>query len=403
MRQHIEVRGQDEVAVMAKAFNSMSERVAQTVDELSDQIQDLSQDLSHLSFVGETLAQSHQVVAEVSAVADRVREMTHSGFCGVHLLDHVTAKEGIYAGAVNGSMLAVEDLARWVMAGGESATTADLADDRRISPLARRSATGIASVMIVPVVHQGRSVGAISVGSAGHLGYAHETAAVLSTVASQVATALRHAETFNELERSYIQTVTALTAAIEANDRYTADHGALIAKLAVLVGRRLGLSEADLRHLEYAGLLHDVGKIGIPGHILDKPTALTAAEFAVMAEHTVIGELIVTRIDYLNALAPILRAAHERWDGGGYPDGLAGEAIPLLARIVLVCDAYHAMTSDRPYRKRISEEAARAELRRNAGLQFDPAVVDAFLAATPTRDEVWSDTDSRDDVPTDAA
>ena len=170
MRQHIEVNGHDEVAVVAQAFNSMSERVAQTVDELSDQIQDLSRDLAHLSFVGETLAQSHQVVAELSAVADRVREMTHSGFCGVHLLDGEATKDGIYAGTVNGSMLAVEELARWVIAGGDSATTADLALDQRISPLARRSATGIASVMVVPVIHQGRSVGAISVGSTGHLG-----------------------------------------------------------------------------------------------------------------------------------------------------------------------------------------------------------------------------------------
>ena len=383
MRQHIEVRGSDEVAVMAQAFNSMSERVAQTVDELSDQIQDLSRDLAHLSFVGETLAQSHQVVAELSAVADRVREMTHSDFCGLHLLEGEVVRDGIYAGSVNGSMVAVEELARWVMVGGESATTAELAQDQRISPLARRSATGIASVMVVPVVHQGRSVGAISVGSSGHLGYARDTAAVLSTVASQVATALRHAETFNELERSYFQTVTALTAAIEANDKYTADHGDSIAKLALLVGRRLGLAAGDLRRLEYAALLHDVGKIGVARHILDKPGPLSAEEFAVVAQHTVIGERIVSRIDYLHALAPILRAVHERWDGQGYPDGRTGDAIPLLSRIVFVCDAYHAMTSDRPYRGRLSEEAALAELRHNAGLQFDPAVVDAFLSVVP--------------------
>jgi HD-GYP domain-containing protein (c-di-GMP phosphodiesterase class II) len=405
MRQHIEVKGHDEVAVMAQAFNSMSERVAQTVDGLSDQIQDLSRDLAHLSFVGETLAQSHQVVAELSAVADRVREMTHSGFCGLHLLDGEASRDGIYAGTVNGSMLAVEELAHWVMVGGESATTADLALDQRISPLARRSAVGIASVMVVPVVHQGRSVGAISVGSSGHLGYTRETAAVLSTVASQVATALRHAETFNELERSYFQTVTALTAAIEANDKYTADHGDSIAKLALLVGRRLGLSTRDLRRLEYAALLHDVGKIGIPRHILDKPAALSAEEFAVMTQHAVIGERIVSRIDYLHALAPILRAVHERWDGRGYPDGCVGDAIPLMARIVFVCDAYHAMISDRPYRERLSEEAARAELRINAATQFDPAVVDAFLSVVPSPAESTprSEASHRGDPPTDAA
>jgi HD-GYP domain-containing protein (c-di-GMP phosphodiesterase class II) len=393
--------------VVAQAFNTMSERVAQTVDELSDQIQDLSRDLAHLSFVGETLAQSHQVVAELAAVADRVREMTHSGFCGLHLVEGDAPRDGVYAGTVNGSMLAVEELARCVIAAGEPATTSDLALDQRISPLARRSATGIASVMVVPVVHQGRPVGAISVGSSGRLGYARETAAVLSTVASQVATALRHAETFNELERSYFQTVTALTAAIEANDRYTADHGDSIAKLALLVGRRLGLPAHDLRSLEYAALLHDVGKIGIPRHILNKPATLSAEEFAIVAEHPVIGERIVARIDYLCSLAPIIRAAHERWDGGGYPDGRAGDDIPVIARIVFVCDAYHAMTSDRPYRERLSEEAARAELRRNAGTQFDPAVVDAFLSVVPAPEQPIlspeaSEAHPPDDAPTSA-
>jgi HD-GYP domain-containing protein (c-di-GMP phosphodiesterase class II) len=391
MRQHIEVNGDDEVAVMARAFNSMSERVAQTVDELSDQIQDLSRDLAHLSFVGETLAQSDQVPAELSLVAERVREMTGSGFCGLHLHEGGASREGIYAGTVNGSMVAVEELARWVMVQGESVTTADLARDRHISPLARRSATGIASVMVVPVVHQGRPVGAISVGSSGHLGYARETAAVLSTVASQVASALRHAETFKELERSYFQTVTALTAAIEANDRYTADHGDSIAKLALLVGQRLGLSAGDLRRLEYAALLHDVGKIGVPRHILDKPGPLSPEEYEVVRQHTVIGERIVSHIDYLQSLGPIIRAAHERWDGIGYPDGLSGEAIPVEARIVFVCDAYHAMTSDRPYCKRLSDTAARTELRDNAGTQFDPAVVRAFLDTVPARRRAHAD------------
>jgi HAMP domain-containing protein len=386
-RQHLEVKGRDEVAVMAQAFNRMSERVAQTIDGLSDQIQDLSGDLSHLSFVGETLAQSQKVSDELVAVADRVREMTRSGFCGIHLLDEGELREGIYAGTVNGSMLAVEELAGWVIDGGQPASTSALAGDQRVSALARRSATGITCVMVMPVVHQGRAVGGISVGSARDVGYGRETAAVLSTVASQVATALRHAETFNELERSYLQTITALTAAVEANDKYTAAHGESIARLALLVGRRLGLSERELRRLEYAALLHDVGKIGIPRHILDKPAALTADEFAVVEQHTVIGERIVSQIEFLRSLAPVIRAAHERWDGTGYPDGRAGEAIPVEARIVFVCDAYHAMTSERPYGEPLSEEAARAELLENAGTQFDPTVVRAFMAATQVRPE----------------
>ena len=145
----------------------------------------------------------------------------------------------------------------------------------------------------------------------------------------------------------------------------------------------LGLTEQQLHELEFAAVLHDVGKIGVPAHILNKTGRLTEAEFAMITQHTVIGERIVSRIEYLRPLGPIIRAAHERWDGLGYPDGLAGEAIPLESRIVFVCDAFHAMISDRPYRARLSEDEALEELRANAGSQFDPAVVSAFVETQP--------------------
>ena len=140
---------------------------------------------------------------------------------------------------------------------------------------------------------------------------------------------------------------------------------------------------SELRDVQYAAVLHDIGKIGIPGHILNKPDKLTDEEFAVMAQHTIIGERIIANIDYLAPIAGIIRSAHERWDGRGYPDKLAADRIPLASRILLVCDAYHAMTSDRPYRPAMPQAQALEELRRNAGSQFDPRVIEAFLAAWP--------------------
>ncbi len=133
--------------------------------------------------------------------------------------------------------------------------------------------------------------------------------------------------------------------------------------------------------VEQAALLHDVGKIGIPDAILNKKGALDEAEWEVMKTHPEIGERMAALTDGLAHLAPILRAEHERWDGGGYPVGLSGEEIPLGSRIVLVCDAYHAMTSDRPYRKAMPGSAALEELRKNAGTQFCPYTVEALLAA----------------------
>jgi diguanylate cyclase (GGDEF)-like protein len=160
------------------------------------------------------------------------------------------------------------------------------------------------------------------------------------------------------------------------------EHSSEVASLAARVARRLGLSGEELDEIARAAELHDVGKVGIPDAILNKPGPLDATEWDYMRQHTILGERILNAAPALRPVARLVRASHERWDGTGYPDGLAGEEIPLGARVVAVCDAYEAMTADRAYRKALSVQAARAELRANAGSQFDPAVVDAFLAAT---------------------
>ena len=153
-----------------------------------------------------------------------------------------------------------------------------------------------------------------------------------------------------------------------------------VAQLADGVGRRLGLDEEALEQLRLAAELHDIGKVAIPDAIIHKPSALDEDEWTFIRRHTVIGERIVAAAPSLVPVAKLVRASHERWDGGGYPDRLAGEAIPMGARIVAVCDAYDAMRADRPYARARSAAAAAAELRRCAGAQFDPAVVEAFVA-----------------------
>jgi diguanylate cyclase (GGDEF)-like protein len=180
-------------------------------------------------------------------------------------------------------------------------------------------------------------------------------------------------------EESYVATIGALAAALDAKDRYTEAHSRETAELAVNVGKRLGLQGEQLRLLEYGALLHDIGKIGIPGYILQKPGPLTPEEFAIMREHPVIGERILASVPFLAPLGPIVRAEHERWNGTGYPDGLKGEEIPIEARIIHACDAFHAMASDRSYRKALPSEAIVAEFRKETGHQFDPRVVDVML------------------------
>jgi diguanylate cyclase (GGDEF)-like protein len=182
-----------------------------------------------------------------------------------------------------------------------------------------------------------------------------------------------------EQEQSYVATIGALAAALDAKDRYTEAHSRETAELAVNVGRRLGLQGEQLRLLEYGALLHDIGKIGIPGYILQKPGPLTSEEFAIMREHPVIGERILASVPFLAPLGPIVRAEHERWNGTGYPDGLKGEEIPIEARIIHACDAFHAMASDRAYRQALPQEEIIGEFARGSGHQFDPRVVEVML------------------------
>ena len=176
----------------------------------------------------------------------------------------------------------------------------------------------------------------------------------------------------------------ALATAMQARDGYTGDHSEATVELVEQVAIELGLHDDEVSEVKTVALLHDVGKIGIPDDVLHKPGPLNDREWEIMRRHPEIGERILREVPGLEAVADAVRHEHERWDGDGYPDRLAGEAIPLASRIVLVCDAWHAMTSDRPYRRSMSDAEALAELRRHAGTQFDPAVVDA-LVRTVTR------------------
>jgi putative nucleotidyltransferase with HDIG domain len=183
-----------------------------------------------------------------------------------------------------------------------------------------------------------------------------------------------------ELSNAYRGTALVLGDVIEADDRYTGEHCRSVVALAVVLADRLGLSADERRNVEFAALLHDVGKIAIPKEIINKPGTLTAQEWTVIETHTVEGQKLLDRIGgFMQTVGRIVRSHHERWDGGGYPDGLAGEQIPVEARIISCCDSWNAMRSDRSYRKALPHEAARAELLANSGGQFDPHIVEIFL------------------------
>ncbi len=185
-------------------------------------------------------------------------------------------------------------------------------------------------------------------------------------------------------------TVDNLAKSVVIRDTYTGEHSQRVTVFAILLGEQFRLSTEDLELLRFGTPLHDIGKIGIEDAILRKPGKLTTAEFDIMKTHTTKGAEIVSMVPDLASVVPIVRSHHERWDGGGYPDGLEGEAIPHLARIVAVANAFDAMAFDTPYRRGQGAEIAFAEIERQQGLQFDPDVVTAFLQA---REKVVEDMD----------
>jgi HD-GYP domain-containing protein (c-di-GMP phosphodiesterase class II) len=238
-----------------------------------------------------------------------------------------------------------------------------------------------ASFAVAPLHFEGGRLGCI-VALDLH-GFTPRTMRLLAGIAHQARLAIQNAGAFDNLEETFFSTVEALANALEANDEYTSSHARWITDMALEVGRELGLDPDGLKRLELGALFHDIGKIGIPSTILLKPGRLTKKEREVMQTHPELGERILAPIARLENVRPIVRHAHERWDGKGYPDEVGGDEIPVESRVIFVCDAFHAMTTDRPYRKAMSFEAACKELQEGAGSQFDPDVVAAFLRLAP--------------------
>lgn len=236
------------------------------------------------------------------------------------------------------------------------------------------------SFISVPLRVKNRVVGVLNISSpVSNYKFKDRDVRLLTILADQAAITLENIELYGNLQDFYMEMVQTLARAIDAKDSYTHDHADRARRFARLIGRKLALPDAMIHHIEYAALMHDIGKIGIDENILNKPGKLTDEERNIIKKHPAIGNKILAPVAFLSPVAPMVLYHQEWFNGMGYPDGLVGEEIPLGARIVAVIDAYDAITSDRPYRKALSREIAIKELKKGAGTQFDPKVVDAFL------------------------
>lgn len=283
---------------------------------------------------------------------------------------------------VEGGLALGEGVAGWVLMHGTTATSRNVLLDPRYAKMADFARlTGYVSAAAVPLVLDEEVLGALVVSYEQEHNFSPNELATLQHIADQSAIAVANARQRESLQRLAYESAIVLADAIESRDSYADNHCPRLAEHAALTATALGLSGKEVEKIRLGAAVHDAGNIVVPDQVLKKPGKLTSDELAIIKQHCHAGAQICKRVSFLEAVYPIVYHHHERFDGHGYPDGIAGERIPLGARIVAVVDAYDAMTSDRPYRKAMSQEEAEAILRDGAGSQWDPRIVEKFLSA----------------------
>ena len=268
-----------------------------------------------------------------------------------------------------------ENTIGWVVKNKKCLYIKDLEKDKHFS-IKETIDYNIKQLLIVPIIIENKVIGVINL---DNVFYIKDIINLLESFSEQAAVAINNARLYQKIQDSYFEIVKALAQAIEVKDPYTHGHSERVMQYTVLIAQKLGLPEEEKESLKYATILHDIGKIGVRGIVLNNPNGLTGEEYDEIKEHSLVGEDIIKPIELLQPIRPLIRHHHEWYNGKGYPDGLSGENIPLGARILAVADAYDAMKSDRPYRKALTEETAIQELRQGSGTQFEPKIVEVFL------------------------
>lgn len=272
-----------------------------------------------------------------------------------------------------------EGIAGKVAENGKAVFVDNIEDDQRFLRESNHS-YATKSFISVPVKTKTRILGVLNVsGKSIRKEYEERDRRLLTMLCDQSAIILENSELYENLQKFYWDMIQTLARAIDAKDSYTREHADRSVHYARAISREMNLSAVMAKNIEYAALMHDIGKIGIEEQILHKAGKLSLEEFEIIKQHPRIGNRIISPVPFLSEVAPMILYHHEWYNGEGYLEGLAGEEIPLGARIIAIIDAYDAMTSDRPYRKALPKDKAVEEIKRGAGIQFDPNVVEAFL------------------------
>lgn len=380
----IAVEGANEISDLAETFNQMTDSLRDRSESLTKKVLELATLYEMSRALGSTL----EMDTLLDSVLDSALRIFGVDTGYITLRDRETGRLELRTWRASGEPRTDEDALRnsmseWVIREGRPL----IFNPPRDSGEARvEEVTGALAALCVPLMSPEGTLGSITVGSRdSDFRFTSDDVRLLSTIANHVTIAIGNIDLFSSLQESYLSTVRSLAAAVDAKDPFTRGHSDRVAGFAVMIAERLGLSHDQTTALEMAAYLHDIGKIGVREEILLKPGRLTDGEMGEMRHHPLIGANILKPVGFPWPITPVVRHHHERWDGGGYPAGLKGEEIPLLARVLTVADAYEAMVADRPYRRGRTIEEAIEELRTCSGSQFDERVVDAFVAGLEER------------------
>ena len=371
----VDIRGENEIATLADTFNEMTSSLQDRSESLTKKVLELATLYEMSRALGSTL-EMDDLLGSVLDSALRIFDLD-LGY--VALRDKETNALSIRAvrgGGTSSADAVRSSMSEWVVREGRPLI---FNPDPGAGQGQIDVVTGAKAALCVPLVSAEGTIGSVTVGSNdSDYRFKSDDVRLLSTIANHVTIAIGNIELFTSLQEAYLATVRSLAAAVDAKDTFTRGHSDRVASYATLIAERMGLPHEQRIALEMAAYLHDIGKIGVREEILLKPGPLNEEEMAQMRHHPLIGANILKPIAFPWVITPVVRHHHEHYDGTGYPAGLKGEEIPLLARILTAADSYEAMTADRPYRTSRSAQDAVAELRACAGTQFDPRIVEVL-------------------------
>jgi len=373
----------DELAQAKKKLEELSNKLEDKVKLQTDELKKSKDRLSILYHISRSISSTLELNNILKVILDFSVKISGANRGSVMLLDE---KKNIFfiKTAYNLSEKIIrevtfakdENTIGWVVKNKKPLYTKDLKKDKRFSKKEEIDYK-LKQLLMVPIIIEGEVKGVINLDN--NTSFTTDTINLLKSFSEQAAVAINNARLYQKIQDSYFEIVKALAQAIEAKDPYTHGHSERVMQYAVEIAQKLGLPKEEINSLRYAAILHDIGKIGVRGIVLNNPNGLTGEEYDEIKKHPLVGEGIIKPIELLQPIRTLIRHHHEWYNGKGYPDGLSGKNIPLGARILAIADAYDAMKFDRPYRKALTEETAIQELKRGSGSQFEPKLVGILL------------------------